>query len=226
MMKSDLAQLIGAVLLVLAALMPVVNPVGSAPFFLAMTEGCDQETRYILACRIAVYSFGLLLGSMLLGSFVLRLFGLSIPIVQVAGGAVVCSVGWKLLTEDRTREVEVPLDPSRARSIALRRVFYPLTLPVTVDAGVISVAITLGAHHAQTVERTVIQVVAAMIGSSLVALAVLLAYRFAGPFGTRVGETGITVILRLSAFIALCVGVGICWSGIKSLLRQVGIHPI
>jgi multiple antibiotic resistance protein len=223
-MRSDLAQLIGAVLLILAALMPVVNPVGGAPFFLAMTKGCDAKTRSYLAQRIAVYSFGLLLGSMLLGSFVLRLFGLTIPIVQVAGGAVVCSVGWNLLTEDRIREVEVTIDPSHARSVALRRVFYPLTLPVTIDAGVISVAITLGAHHVKTVERSMVQLVAAILGSSLVALAVLLAYRFADPFGKRVGETGMTMMLRLSAFIALCVGVGICWSGIKSLLLQVGIH--
>src|SRR5512137_714090 len=115
MLWSDCNQLIGAVLLLVGALLPVVNPLGDAPFFLAMTEGCDQRTRADLARRIAVYSFGLLLGSMLLGSLVLRVFGLSIPIVQVAGGAVVCSIGWNLLTSDSSKPTEVSVDPEHAR---------------------------------------------------------------------------------------------------------------
>ncbi len=87
MIWSDLAQLIGAVLLMLGVLLPVVNPLGDAPIFLRMTPGCDELTRAFLAKRIAFYSFFLLLGSLLFGSFVLLLFGLSIPVVEVAGGA-------------------------------------------------------------------------------------------------------------------------------------------
>jgi MarC family integral membrane protein len=63
--------------------LPVINPVGSAPLFLDMTDGLDPATRNRLAARVATYSFGLLLGSMLLGSFVLRFFDLSLPVVQV-----------------------------------------------------------------------------------------------------------------------------------------------
>ena len=91
MLWTDLSQLAGAILLMVGALLPVVNPLGDAPIFLAMTPGCDELTRADLAKRIAVYSFFLLLGAMLLGSFVLLMFGLSIPVVQVAGGAVVCA---------------------------------------------------------------------------------------------------------------------------------------
>ena len=86
MIWSDFGLLTGAILLMVGAVLPVVNPLGDAPIFLAMTPGCDELTRADLAKRIAFYSFILLLGSMLLGSFVLRLFGLSIPVVQVAGG--------------------------------------------------------------------------------------------------------------------------------------------
>src|SRR5271168_1026729 len=97
---KDIAQLVGAILLIVGALLPVVNPVGDAPVFLDMTAGCDELTRAELAKRISVYSFGLLLGSMLLGSFVLRVFGLSIPVVQVAGGAVVCSLSWSVMNSN------------------------------------------------------------------------------------------------------------------------------
>jgi multiple antibiotic resistance protein len=224
MLWSDFTQLSSEILLIVGALLPVVNPLGDAPFFLAMTEGCDQATRMDLARRITIYSFGLLLGSMLLGSFVLRLFGLSIPIVQVAGGAVVCSIGWNLMTGDTSDSAPAPIDADHARRVALGRAFYPLTLPVTIDGGVISVAITLGANHAHTFTRTLIQLVAAVIGCGLAAVTVLLAYRYAAPFSRRLGNTGMMVVLRLSAFIAVCIGVGICWNGLKGLLAQLGLH--
>jgi multiple antibiotic resistance protein len=211
-------------LLIVGALLPVVNPLGAAPIFLSMTKGCDQSTRSELSRRIALYSFGLLLGCMLLGSLVLRLFGLSVPIVQVAGGAVVCALGWNILTSNDSQDAEVTADAGHARLIALGRAFYPLTLPLTVDAGVISVAITVGANHAHTIKHLLVQLLAAVIGAVVVALAVWLAYRYAAPVGRRLGKTGMTVILRLSAFITLCIGVGICWNGIQSLLAEIGIH--
>src|SRR5512134_1576375 len=94
MLWTDLAQLGSAILLIVGAVLPVVNPLGDAALFLNMTHGCDPETRADLASRITFYSFVLLLGSMLFGSLVLRLFDLSIPVVQIAGGAVVCALGW------------------------------------------------------------------------------------------------------------------------------------
>lgn len=168
MLAGDLTQLLGAITLIVAALLPVVNPLGDAPLFLSMTEGCDGSTRSELARRIAIYGFGLLLGSMLFGSFVLRLFGLSIPIVQVGGGAVVCALGWRLLNADGSRPANVTMDATQARRIALGRAFYPLTLPLTIDAGVISVAVTIGANHAHTIKSALIQLVAAVSGSAIV----------------------------------------------------------
>lgn len=222
-MWSDFAQCAGAVLLIVGALLPVVNPPGDAPIFLAMTTGYDSATRAELARRIALYSFGLILGSMLLGSFVLRLFGLSIPLVQVAGGAVVCALSWNLLT-DNPKPAGASEGLHHIRDIALGRAFSPLTMPLTIDAGVISVAITVGAHHANTVEHMIIQLIAAIIGAGIIALTILITYLYAEPASERIGQTGMMVVLRMSAFIMLCIGVGICWNGIKSLLAEVGIQ--
>ncbi len=223
MIWSDLTQLTGAIFLIIGALLPVVNPVGDAPIFLRMTPGCDEATRVLLAKRIAFYSFFFLLGALLLGSFVLVVFGLSIPVVQVAGGAVVCAFGWKLLA-DNPKAVEVTLDPSHAKLIALGRAITPLTLPMTIDAGVIAVAITVGAFHAHSFKNAMIQIVADVIGAAIIAFSILLTYRYAHRVSGKIGHTGMMVVVRLSAFIMLCIGVGISWDGIKSLLAEIGIH--
>ena len=223
MLWSDFTQLSGAILLIVGALLPVVNPPGDAPLFLRMTAGCDEQTRAMLARRIAVYSFALLLGSMLIGSFVLRLFELSVAVVQVAGGAVVCSLGWKLLNDD-AKPPEIASDPQRASLAAMGRAFFPLTMPLTVDPGVMSVAVTIGANHAHTLGTALIQVVAGIIGAAIVALSILLTYRYAESFAQRIGHRGMMIVLRLSAFIVLSIGVQIAWNGIKTLLREVGVH--
>jgi len=219
---NDGGQLLNAVLLIVGALLPVVNPLGNVPIFLTLTHGCDDATRRDLARHIALYSFVLLLGSMLLGSFVLRLFDLSIPVVQVAGGAVVIALGWNLLHYERPA-TEAPPDPHVARQAAVARAFYPLTLPVSIDAGVISVAITLGANHGQTLERDLIQIAAAIFGSALVAASLLLAYRYAARVSIWLGNKGMEMFLRLSALIVLSIGVQIAWNGVKSLLVEIGI---
>jgi len=222
MIWTDFDQLIGAILLIIGALLPVVNPLGDAPIFLRMTPGCDEPTRIFLAKRIAFYSFFMVLASLLLGSFVLLMFGLSIPVVQVAGGAVVCALGWKLLA-DIPKPADVTLDPAHAKLIALGRAFSPLTLPMTIDAGVISVAITVGANHAHSFKHAVIQLLAAVIGAGIVALSILLTYRYAQRVGRWIGHTGMMVVVRLSAFMMLCIGVGITWNGVRSLLAEIGV---
>ena len=88
---------IKTVLLAVAALFPIVDPLAGAPIYLAMTDGLSPEQRRPLAKAVAVNSFFLLMASTLVGAYVLDFFGLSIPAVQVAGGMVVCAVAWSLL---------------------------------------------------------------------------------------------------------------------------------
>ena len=200
-----------------------MNPLGDAPIFLKMTPGCDEATRAFLAGRIALYSFFFVLGSLLFGSFVLVVFGISIPLVQVAGGAMVSALAWKVLG-DTPKPDDAKLDLAHANMNAIGRTITPLTMPMTIDAGVIAVSITVGASHAQSFEHTVIQLLAAVIGAAIIALCILLTYRSAHRISHRIGITGTLVLVRLSAFIMLCIGVGICWDGIKVLLAGIGVH--
>lgn len=218
-MTGDLRHLVEGLLLVLAALLPIVNPFGGAPMFLAMTADCTPDLRATLAKRIAVNAFILLVASLFIGTYVLEFFGLSVPIVQVAGGIVVCATGWELL---RAEHGSPPLAPSppAPREIA-SRAFYPLTLPLTVGPGTISIAITIGAHHPRSVPSLLLNGTADVAGAALVAATVFVCYRYADRMLRFLGETGTSVLVRLSAFILLCVGVQIFWTGASALLATV-----
>jgi multiple antibiotic resistance protein len=214
-MNLELRQIIEGVLLVIGALLPIVNPFGGAPVFLAMTADCSTELRRALATRVARNAFILLIGSVFIGTYVLDFFGLSVPIVQVAGGLVVCGLGWDLLRQDATEPGPAPA--VGAADIATRA-FYPLTLPLTVGPGTISVAITIGANHSQHgVRPLLVNGATELVGVTLVAATILVCYRYADRMLHRLGATGTSVLVRLSAFILLCIGVQIFWNGASVL---------
>jgi multiple antibiotic resistance protein len=216
-MTADLRQIVEGVLLVFAALFPIVNPLGGAPIFLAMTNDYTHAERTSLATRVTINAFFLLLASVATGTYVLEFFGLSVSVVQVAGGLVVSALGWRLLQDPSAIDAPAATAPPRARNPA----FYPLTMPLTVGPGSISVAITIGASHPDSVRSLLINVPATLLGVTLVAATVFVAYRYADRVSHAVGETGMSVLLRLSAFILLCIGVQIVWNGASALLRSL-----
>jgi multiple antibiotic resistance protein len=206
-----------SILLVVSALFPIVDPIGGSPVFLSLTRQYPPETRKLLARRIAIDSFILLIGSFAIGSHVLSFFGISIPVVQVGGGLIVISTGWAMLNQkDDTDRSTV----SRAVSCthALRDAFYPLTLPLTVGPGSISVAITLGANEPHHLKANLLALLGAAVGSAIVAVTIYLSYAFADRLGAIIGPTGINVMIKLSAFLLVCIGVQILWNGASRLL--------
>jgi multiple antibiotic resistance protein len=215
-MSGQLRQIVEGELLVLAALLPIVNPFGGAPVFLAMTADCTPELRKALAQRVAINAFLLLLFSVFVGTYVLDFFGLSVPIVQVAGGLVVCALGWDILRQDTAVPPPSPASGDAAADIATRA-FYPLTLPLTVGPGTISVAITLGANHSGGMRSLLVNGASELIGVTLIAATILLCYRYADRMLRRLGAAGTSVLVRLSAFILLCIGVQIFWNGVSAL---------
>jgi multiple antibiotic resistance protein len=206
-------------LLVFAALFPIVNPVGGAPVFLAMTHGIGSAKRALLARRIAINAFLLVLASIFVGGYVIEFFGLSVPVIQVGGGLLVCSVAWDLLRSDETQSEMSVQTPSSEQLAA--RAFYPLTMPLTVGPGTIAVAITLGAASPRTGRGLVIGAAAAALGATLLALTIYFLFRYAERLTYALGKTGTAVLLRLSAFILLCIGVDIMWSGVSTLLGTI-----
>jgi multiple antibiotic resistance protein len=209
-------------LLVLVALFPIVDPLGGSPFFLALTSEYSPEARKALSWRIAMNSFFLLIGSYSVGTYILAFFGISLPVVQVGGGLLVIAAGWTLLRQhdDEKHDVHRTVQPQDT----YRQAFYPLTLPLTVGPGSISVAITLGANAAHLRPFHLLTILAALIGLVLIAVSIFLCYAFADRLARILGATGMTVITQLSSFFLVCIGVQIAWNGLKALLQSLTLH--
>ena len=210
-----------SILLILTALFPIVNPLGGSPVFLALTHDYPTSARRLLARKVAINSFILLIASFVVGSHILNFFGLSIPVVQVGGGLIVMSNGWAMLKrkEDHDRGAEVQKKVNLQE--IFRSNFYPLTLPLTVGPGSISVAITLGANEPRHLGANLLAILAATIGSALVAISIFICYGYSDRLAAVVGDTGMSIILRLSSFLLVCIGVQILWNGAKTLLQTV-----
>jgi len=213
----DPRHFLEGVFLVFAALLPIVNPLGAAPVFLAMTRYADDPTRAVLARKVTVNSFVLLMASVFVGTYVLEFFGLSVPVVQVGGGLIVCSVAWDLLRGADVSKKAGPEGLTDPEAVATEA-FYPLTLPLTVGPGSISVAITIGANHPQSVRSFLAASLSSLLGVVLICISVYLCYRYAERLSKFLGGTGTAVVVRLSAFILLCIGVQIMWNGIDALV--------
>jgi multiple antibiotic resistance protein len=219
---GQLLPIANEVLFAIAALLPIVNPFGSAPIFLSMTADLPGEARRQLAFVVGRYAFLLLTGAMLIGSHVLSVFGVSLPIVRVGGGLLVCATGWRLLNSDDSAPAgRASAAPDAWEREVARRGFYPLTFPLTVGPGSISIAITLGARTQNRGFVSARELIADLVGVVLVSVTVFLSYRFSSRVIALIGETGTAVFLRLSSFILLCVGVSIVWSGIVDLVQPL-----
>ncbi len=205
-------------------LFPVVNPIGDAPIFLALTAQYPQSVRRILARKIAAYGFALLAVSFLFGSMILDFFGISLVVIQIAGGLVVAATGWNLLNQSDSA-ASGSQTPDTLES-AMEHAFFPLTLPITVGPGCISIAITLGAHlrhqsGAGMEHGYPRNFIAALIGMLLLCILVMVCYGNAERLVRMLGKSGTTIVTRLSAFILLAIGVQIMWNGLSAGMPQL-----
>lgn len=209
-------------LIVFAAIFPVVNPPGVALVFLGLTSGATPEMRRILARRIAINSLFVLMGSFLLGALILQFYGISIPILRVAGGLIVAVAGWKLLNQGSQKDFEASADDV-SRPNLLSQAFYPLTLPLTTGPGTIAVTISIGLSRATFAEssRGFIFVLASLLAIAVIALSVWFCFAYAVRVQKLLGRGGTEIAVRLSAFILFCLGVQILWSGLSELLSSL-----
>ena len=218
--QSTLRDSIETIVLVVATLFPVVNPLSGATIFLSTTEGYGRAAKAVLDIKVAMYGFVLLVASLLAGSHLLRFFGISLAAVQVGGGLVVAATGWTLLNKP-TESREPSARAKASEHDLMTHAFYPLTLPLSVGPGSISVAITLGAnlpHFSAGFLAGWDSVLSAVIGLVIISFLVWLCYYSAQWMSRVLGETGTSVVVRLSSFILLCIGVQILWNGASTLL--------
>lgn len=209
-------ELIQAIPFSFAALFPVVNPIGSSVIFLSLVSGSSKEEVNKLAFKISLYSIILLIIVLVAGSEILRLFGITIPIVLIGGGLVLAHIGWQLLNQPDNAIMSNTLSTENNKDVE-QMVFYPLTMPVTAGPGCIAVAIALGAHSKALWQTTVLSQLGNSIGIVLVGITIFFCYRYAYEITHKLGATRTRIIIRLAAFINLCIGLQIMWHGIQYL---------
>ena len=212
-----------SLLFAVATVLPIINPLATAPLFTTLTHGVHDAIRADLARRIGRNVAVLLTGATLVGSYVLDFFGVSLPIVRVAGGLVVASMAWRMLNAQQAADGDADQMAQAVTERNVRiRAFYPLTFPLTCGPGSIAVAITVGASlHTPRVTESLVTFSGAVLGMVLIGVLVALTYRYAGRLLRPLGEIGQIVFMRLMAFILLSIGVQILWDGVSALLRSV-----
>jgi multiple antibiotic resistance protein len=203
------------------SLFPAVNPVGSAFIVDPLLGGLDRGERRRASKRVAFYCLSICTVSALIGSWILKLFGISIPIVQLAGGIMICRMGWQLLTsDDAVKGKKETAQPNRQADTIDDFLFYPISFPMTTGAGTISVILTLSAHENEnTVMDHVYNLGALFIAIVLMCVLIYICYNNAPRLIHKLGPRGEQIVNRLSAFLVFCIGMQIAWSGIKSLMK-------
>jgi multiple antibiotic resistance protein len=208
--------------LAFSALLPLVNPLGSALVFLGLVGVAPPDVFRTLARKIAINTTLFLLVVELVGAALLNFFGISLPVVQVAGGFVLAAMGWGLLNgQDGPKKAETPAAKDDFRSLE-SQTFYPFTFPITAGPGCIVVMLTVSAHASRTTTvGNILGHIGIFIAVVVLSFTVYLCYRYAPNITQKISPQTVRGILQVIAFILLCIGVQIAWKGIEMLIQSV-----
>ncbi|RFU45163.1 MarC family protein [Paraburkholderia sp. DHOC27] len=216
-------ELTKTVLLIVASLFPIINPPATAFIILSLVPHATPAERAEMARRIAINSLVILLACLSIGAYLLSFLGISIPVLRVAGGIVIAVAGWNLLQSSDDASEAGP-DSMASRNESWRnKIFYPLTLPVTVGPGAISVAIALGTGSPREGLQPV-HFIGVGLALAVLCVSIYVCVRFAGHIARLLGTSGTQVAMRLFAFAIFCIGVQILWLGLSELLNSLHLH--
>jgi multiple antibiotic resistance protein len=210
-------------MLALSALLPLVNPLGSALMFLTVVGHASPTIIRRLACKIAISTALFLLAIELGGVALFTFFGISLPVVQFAGGLVLAAMGWQKLNTQEPGDDSERSPEETHRGVPLKdKIFYPLTFPLTAGPGCIVVTATLSAHASRhTLESNVCNHVGIATAVIVLAIAVFLSYAYAPKITRNIPAHVVRGILRVAAFVLLCIGTQIGWNGLEAMLKLV-----
>ena len=206
----------------LIALFPVVNPIGSALIVNPYLAKLSEKQRKNAVNKITIYAFFLCIVSLFTGHWILELFGISIPIIQVAGGILICKMGWESLSaeQDENTNKEIDEDDALLSTSISDKLFYPLTFPITTGAGTISVLFTLSAHSADSNwQDYMVNTGAILLAILMMCMLVHFFYNNTNKMIDKLGNNGQEIANRIFAFLIFCVGLEIATTGIKTLFH-------
>jgi multiple antibiotic resistance protein len=211
--------------IVFVALFPVVNPIGTALVIFGMTGDVDSQHWRQVSKKIALYTFLILTFFFLFGSYILLMFGITIPVVQLSGGLVVAAIGWNTLNQQDDKPPEAnsaAQNTAQSHRSIDSKVLYPYTFPITVGPGCLAVVLTFSAHLNRTVRLEVpVEKAAVVFSIFLMSLVTYFCYAHLKSIVARLSSEGAMALSRIMAFFVLCIGVDIAWTGYQALLALV-----
>ncbi len=186
------------------ALFPIVNPFGGVPIFYSLTTDFDKNERNHTALKTSVYVGLILVFFLFLGRFVLSFFGISLPVLQIAGGLIVGNTAWGMVTSSSRITPLETAEASTKEDISLT----PMAMPLLSGPGSIGVVMGLAAHT-----DSMMAYFGMVIGIAAVALSVYLFLRLGGPLVSRLGPGATGAINRIFGFLILAIAVQLVWDG-------------
>jgi multiple antibiotic resistance protein len=225
-------QVWNSFLIAFSVLLPLINPLGSALVFLGLAGDAPPKTYRSLARRIAINNIVFLAVIELLGATILNFFGISLPIVQFSGGIVIAAMGWSVLNEhgasasSRNKQDEADdqsdlENDSRTRDLEAKA-FYPFTFPITSGPGTLVGVLTVTAHSAsKVISSDVLAHLGIFLAIAVLSVLVYFCYAYAPRITKAIPPNTAHGILRVVAFILLCIGVQIAWNGLAQLLATL-----
>jgi len=186
------------------ALFPIVNPFGGVPMFFALTSEMAPSERRKTALKTALYVIGILIVFLFFGRFVLNFFGISLPVLQIAGGLIVANTAWGMVTASSRMTPAESHEATTKEDISLT----PMAMPMLSGPGSIGVVMGLAAHA-----DSMAAYVGMVIGIVVLGAVVFLFLSLGGPFVKRLGPGTTGAINRIFGFLILAVAVQLVWDG-------------
>ncbi len=204
-------------LLCLGSLFSVINPLGTVPVFMQLTEGKTKQQILSIALRTSVNVFIILLISFFAGKYLLSFFGISLNSLKIAGGLIIASSGFALLTGSFSRHKGLK---KKVKDDALMRsdiTLTPLAIPMLAGPGTISLLITYNQVYSLLTDK--LFVITSILAVSMVIFILLNISRMI----TRVmGASGMNSLSRIIGFIVISIGIEFILSTILSIVSQLG----
>ena len=186
------------------ALFPIVDPLGGVPIFFSMTAGWSDQDRRRTALKTGVWVFVILVTFLFFGRFVLLFFGISLPVIKIAGGLIVANTAWGMVTSTSRITPAETQEAESKEDISLT----PLAMPLMSGPGAIGVVMALAAH----VENAAAYL-GMVVGVATVALSVSLFFSLGGPLVKRLGPSAVGAINKIFGFLILAIAVQLIWNG-------------
>jgi multiple antibiotic resistance protein len=187
------------------ALFPIVDPFGGIPIFFTMTSSWTAHERRNTAFKTGVWVFVILVTFLFFGRFVLHFFGISLPVLKIAGGLIVANTAWGMVTSHARITPEETHEAQDKEDISLT----PLAMPLMSGPGAIGVVMALAAHVDSAASY-----LGMVIGIAGIALSVLLFFWLGGPLVRRLGPNAVGAINKIFGFLILAIAVQLVWDGV------------